>query len=287
MTGESTEMPYTRDLVRLGFESVADWSINEDNQERITPKGIEGRQGRMTELFAVKNALYAFCCGGKVLYIGKTSQSLGKRLAGYSNPGAGQRTNLKCNALIKARIAMNEKIEIFAFAPQKDLPIHCGYQVNLAAGLEDILILDFNPPWNGGAIGAKLTETAEHEVNLVMQEPVLDCLPEPIPKIGTFDINLRPTYYRQGIINPGQDASKLLGQHNKELTVMFSDGMPSVRTSITRNANRNGAVRLVGSGPVIAAWFERNFDEGDTVKARILGPYLIELMGNPAPGGAV
>jgi hypothetical protein len=272
-------------LKDIGFEEAAVWEI-QGRGIRYCVHGDKQQQERMKALFAVNNALYAFCCGKEVLYIGKTSRSLGTRLTGYCRPGLAQRTNLKCNALIKAKIAKNEKIEIFAFAPQKDLPMHCGFQVNLAAGLEDILILDFNPPWNGGAIGAKLTETAEREANLMMQEPVPDGLLEPIPEIGRFAIKLGSTAFKKGVINVETRASGLLGKHDEGLTVMFCDGMPSISTHIDRTAKANKSVRLNG-GQAIAAWFQANFNEGDEVIARILGSHLIELNRMPIAGGGV
>lgn len=147
MTGENTEMcnrdkDYrVDDLVRIGFESVAIWKIDSKDKERIAHEANE-------ELFEVKNALYAFCCGGKVLYIGKTTQGLKRRLRGYHKPDVTQTTNCECNEKIREKIKSNSSVEILAFAPQEDLLKYRGFQINLAAGLEDILIREFGPEWN-------------------------------------------------------------------------------------------------------------------------------------------
>lgn len=97
MTGDDAETGCTR-LVELGFEPAATWHLA---GEWLGYRYVEGAGDRMASRFAVSNALYAFCDGNHVLYIGKTSQTLRKRLAGYCKPGSTQSTNRKCHALIR------------------------------------------------------------------------------------------------------------------------------------------------------------------------------------------
>lgn len=264
----------TADLIALGFESAAVWHVKD---EWLAYRFLDGMAERMEARFVTSNALYAFCTGDQVLYIGKTSQTLTKRLRGYCKPAGTQRTNWKCHGLIKAAVGEGKAIEIFAFAPPEDLMFR-GFTINIAAGLEDILILKFAPPWNGGAKGVKVAETAERESEQLAEDGVSEYPREMLPEIGRFIIPLTPTYYNRGIINPGQATSGLFGETDRALTIRFTDSTPAVTTRIDRRANGNGSVRLVGGNQMVAEWFQRNFRQGDTVTARMLGPYLVELM---------
>ena len=277
MTGDDAETGCAR-LVELGFEPAATWHLA---GEWLGYRYVEGAGDRMASRFAVSNALYAFCDGNHVLYIGKTSQTLRKRLAGYCKPGSTQSTNRKCHALIKDAINAGKVIEVLAFAPPEDLMFR-GFAINLAGGLEDTLIGHFAPPWNGGSKAVKVTESAEREAGQLAQDRVMDdALAEQPVEIARFTIPLTPTYFSKGIINPGQAVSVFFGEADSLLTVLFSDGTPAVTTRIDRRANTNGSVRLVGGNQAVARWFRRHFRPGDVVTARILGPYLIELMAAP------
>ena len=267
------------DLVALGFRRIAAWETAGVLLDYQIP--VE-ETSKAQPLLAAGNALYAFCIGAEVAYIGKTSQSLRKRFKGYCKPGSTQSTNQKCHARIKAALAGGQDIDILAFAPPDDLQFR-GFAINLAAGLEDILIRSFSPPWNGGAKGAALTESALREAEQMAGDMAVGADPEDAGRgleIGRFAILLAPTYYNKGIINPGREVSVLFGADDDLLTIRFSDGTPAVTTRIDRRANRNGSVRLIGSNQAIAAWFQTHFKPGQVVVARILGPELVELVNN-------
>lgn len=269
------------DLYKLGFQSVATWAQAGDWLAYQTP--AEGKHVA-SALLSAGNALYAFCIGTEVLYIGKTSQTLKKRFKGYCKPGSTQSTNQKCHALIKAALSLGQAVDIIAFAPPDDIQFR-GFTINLAGGLEDILIRTFAPPWNGGAKGAALSETAIREITQLAEDA--DFSPEPTLEetcqantLDTFMIRLTPTAYNRGIINPGQKGSDLLGADNDLLVIRFSDAAPPITTRIDRRANRNGSARLIGSNQAIASWLQANFSLDEIVVARIHGPSLIELMTN-------
>jgi hypothetical protein len=95
------------------------------------------------------NVLYAFVSANAVLYIGKTTRSLKKRVYGYENPGPTQSTNIKVNKFIKETLVKGDPVEIHALA-DNGLLEYGGFHVNLAAGLEDSMIAKLKPKWNKG-----------------------------------------------------------------------------------------------------------------------------------------
>jgi len=123
-------------LTDIGFRRVGEWQIV---NETITPY--------LTDLSNSANILYAFISNGEVLYVGKTTQPLKRRMYGYQNPGPTQNTNIKGNRLILELLSNGKNIEIYALAHDSDH--HFGvFHLNLAAGLEDSIISTLKPKWN-------------------------------------------------------------------------------------------------------------------------------------------
>ncbi len=96
---------------------------------------------------AAPNVLYAFISETIVLYVGKTVNSLKKRMYGYQNPNSSQSTNTKLHGKIKELLNQQKEVEIYALV-DNGLLSYGGFHVNLAAGLEDRIIFDLNPKWN-------------------------------------------------------------------------------------------------------------------------------------------
>ena len=94
------------------------------------------------------------------MYIGKTTRSQRKRMVGYCQPGKGQTTSWRCNEKIRAALELGRQIDIYAFMPTSLLQ-YGGFDIDLAAGLQDMLILAFDPPWNGRTKGQAVSETAK------------------------------------------------------------------------------------------------------------------------------
>lgn len=103
----------------------------------------------LVDLATSRNILYAFVMGDEFMYIGKTTQTPRARMAGYKNPGPTQSTNVWNNTQIRELLDQGQCVEILAL-PDNGLLYYGGFHVNLAAGLEDSLVRDLNPPWNGG-----------------------------------------------------------------------------------------------------------------------------------------
>jgi hypothetical protein len=103
----------------------------------------------LNELATARNVLYAFVVNEALMYVGKTIQSLRARMAGYKTPGPTQSTNIKNNGHIREALAEGKGVEIHVL-PDNGLLHYGGFHVNLAAGLEDSLVRELAPPWNGG-----------------------------------------------------------------------------------------------------------------------------------------
>lgn len=124
-------------LVNMGFRHVGDWKMNEEKLQFNLDSTCA----------SLKNVLYAFISDEKVMYIGKTTQPLKKRMYGYQNPGPTQSTNIKANAFITQMVLTGKQVEIHAL-PDNGLLHYGGFHVNLAAGLEDSIVSTLKPTWN-------------------------------------------------------------------------------------------------------------------------------------------
>jgi hypothetical protein len=123
-------------LTEIGFIKVGRWSLR-------SAKPCYS----LDELADATDVLYAFVSDGQVLYLGKTTKELGRRMHGYQRPGPTQRTNIACHAKLMEVLTGKEAVDIYVFRDPEP-KLHAGVPINLAAGLEDGLILEFRPPWN-------------------------------------------------------------------------------------------------------------------------------------------
>ncbi|WP_034884390.1 hypothetical protein M728_005761 (plasmid) [Ensifer sp. WSM1721] len=270
-------------LLNLGFVDVGKWQPKGDS----IAYDLDGADASASEvLLDAPNALYAFVRDDQVVYIGKTARSIRKRYVGYCRPGKTQATNQRCHRNINAAIAEGTEIRIFVFTPITHLR-YSDFEINLAAGLEDSLIREFDPPWNGKDRGHPISEDAEREEEEESEfgasdvVAVADAPAEPRASgqaIATFSVVLGATYYEKGILNLGVEASEYLGKDGDPIRVRFSDGSQTVVSKINRMANRTGAVRVVGGNAQIARWFQENFSGGDTVHGSVVDPHTIELI---------
>ena len=146
------------DLERLGFQNVG--QRTSQGPKRL--KDVGDDQEYWDELIKQVRALYAFCSGEEVLYIGKTARSITKRFVGYRAPGKKQTTNIKCHREIQRLIKLKETIRILVFPDIAKLQWD-DFKINLAAGLEDALVAHFKPRLNGTG-SHFVTTTAEDEL---------------------------------------------------------------------------------------------------------------------------
>lgn len=123
-------------LINLGFEKIGVWE-----------KGNGGISFCVNGDLSNTNFLYGFVSENNILYIGKSNDTLYKRLNGYKNPGNSQRTNIRIKGYILDALSNNETINIFVLFPKEEIS-YKGFLVNIPAGLEDVLINEFKPKWN-------------------------------------------------------------------------------------------------------------------------------------------
>jgi hypothetical protein len=139
----------------IGFTRAGCWSLTNGSL------GLE-----LTAHENDRNVLYAFVVDGEPMYVGKTVQPLSKRMAGYRKPAETQSTNIKNNENMRRCLVQGKSVEIFVL-PDTGLLHYGGFHVNLAAGLEDSLVRELAPNWNGGK-----KETAAGKLEPVEGQPI-------------------------------------------------------------------------------------------------------------------
>jgi hypothetical protein len=123
-------------ITDIGFRKAGDWSLLNGEPEL----SIEAEEDS-------ENILYSFVVDGVPKYIGKTVQSLRKRMYGYRKPAATQSTNIRNNNHIKSALQSGSVVELYVL-PDHGL-LHFGeFHLNLAAGLEDSIVSLLSPEWN-------------------------------------------------------------------------------------------------------------------------------------------
>lgn len=141
-------------LLAVGFKPAGKWSLANDVLRLTLEPAVMHEQ----------NVLYAFVVDGKLAYVGKTTQSLIKRMQGYRSPAStaerGGSTNIKNNRNIVNALSSGATVDIYALHA---LPsqAHGEFSVNLSAGLEDSLINALTPPWNGKGLHVN-TRSSKH-----------------------------------------------------------------------------------------------------------------------------
>ncbi len=125
-----------RRLEDIGFRKVGSWSL------------VSGEPAcSLASDASARNVLYAFVSGRDVLYVGKTTQALSRRMYGYQRPGPTQHTNIAGRIHISKVLASQRPLDIYALCDNVTRT-HGTFAVNLAAGLEDAIVRDLQPPWN-------------------------------------------------------------------------------------------------------------------------------------------
>jgi hypothetical protein len=283
-------------LYEIGFQRIGRWLLNGDDLA-LELLNVMDRQ----------NVLYAFVSGKTVKYVGKTTQTLQRRMFGYQKPNQDQRTNWRNRLAIVDLLKRGEPVEILALA-DSGLLRYGSFHLNLAAGLEDSIIQTLKPEWNGGRTSTVIESPTEanppdtsNEAKLEAQvqevvqrasEPV-QTVEKPVPTIETrakvsptrtasepkpvpkelsaaphFILTLQDTYHRRGFFNVPVNCDKYFGRDEQSITIYCGREKLQVIGKINRTANTNGTPRIMGAVP-LREWFQ---------KRRVMSPLKISIV---------
>lgn len=249
-------------LLNLGFIKVGQWTVQENHI-----------QFHLDLHQKTRNVLYSFVSNGTIMYIGKTTTSLTKRMYGYQNPGTSQRTNIRVKKEMETFLTNNPPIDIFVLVDNRLLK-HGDYRINLAAGLEDTLLLDINPDWNyaGKNKPKKHKENQKERLYKIINPMTLKS-----SSTDTFEITLGQAYYNQGFFNIGVKHSDKIGSANEEIIVQLgANPKDIIRGYINRTANTNKTPRIM-CGKQYTVWIKNNFRQKDTLTIDIISETFLRL----------
>lgn len=289
-------------LYEIGFQKAGTWSLK--GEELVL---------QLDNLAERQNVLYAFVTGSTVKYVGKTTQSLQRRMFGYQKPNVDQRTNWRNRIAIVELLKRGQQVDILALA-DTGLLRYGSFHLNLAAGLEDSIIATLKPEWNGGRTSAVIeapTEanppdtSAEAKLEEKVQE-VVQHLPQPEPAPAAphvaieirsqatatppanprrddkaltaapyFVLTLQNTYHRTGFFNVPLNSERYFGRDEQNITIYCGREKLQVLGKINRTANTNGTPRIMGAVP-LRQWFQKR-QPMSQLKVSILDPTTIHI----------
>lgn len=229
-------------LYEIGFESCGRW-FHDSEQLGLELNRLADRQ----------NVLYAFTNKETVKYIGKTTQTLQRRMFGYQRPNESQRTNWRNHKAIVELLKSGSSVEILALA-DTGLLRYGAFHLNLAAALEDSIISVLNPPWNGGRSSALIETPEESNPPDTSKEAMLEA--EAILGAKSFPLTLQETYYRTGFFNVTVPYSNYFARDKADITIYCGAEKLAVYGKINRTANTNGTPRIMGGLP-LREWFQK------------------------------
>lgn len=236
-------------LLDIGFQVAGEWLIEHDALRIVFRQHAEQR-----------NILYAFVCDGEVKYVGVSTQTLRKRMAGYKSPGPKSTTNIRNNRNIRELLSKGVAVEVYAL-PDSGLMHYGPFHLNLAAGLEGSIIAALRPRWN--IVANKLMK----ELSRDGESELVELQPAEIASVGggqrngadtgqsesdqsspqrAFDFTLQPSYRKGGFFNGGVASDALLGGPGERLEIFFADETEPFSGSINRTSAGNKTPRVLG-----------------------------------------
>lgn len=247
-------------LYEIGFQPVGTWLLDVDLRLELNA------------LVEHRNVLYAFVSGDTVKYVGKTTQTLQRRMMGYQRPSEGQRTNLRNRQSIVDLLKLGRPVEILAM-PDSGLFRYGAFHLNLAAGLEDSIIKTLNPEWNGGRSSTAIEALEEANPPDRSKEAMLEA--QVITSADGFPLTIHETYYRTGFFNVPIAWSTFLAGDKADVMIYCGPEKQAVRAKVNRSANANGAPRIMGGVP-LKEWFQTG-EPMRIVMVRVLNPNTIDI----------
>ena len=267
-------MPGQKDLEAIGFVAIGGWRLRGDDPRCV-----------LDRLSDAAPALYAFAIGGEVMYVGKTVQTLRKRLYGYEKGSGSQRTNVRVRETIRQALREGRKVDILGFHDVK--PGRVGiFQVNLPAALEDDIIRVLDPPWNG-VRKARTTSRAKQVApgggrrrvdDGGAAAPVSETDRESADAAASFAVTVGRTYFRQGFFNVPITHEHRFPADGGVVGIRLPERDTLLRATVNRRANTNGTPRIMG-GTGLRDWFRQATQVGGSIRVRVHGGGLVEITG--------
>jgi hypothetical protein len=237
-------------LLEIGFQFAGHWHlVNGELSLELVRHGSQ------------KNILYAFVSDGDVKYVGKTVQTLAKRMYGYTKPGVSQSTNVKNHARIKELLSTGASVDVFAL-PDNGLLHYGQFHVNLAAGLEDNIIAVLKPAWNGQPANASSNEPDHGE-----KSPQI---------VDSFSVVLQNTYFNSGFFNVPVAHAESLGADGDQIDIFCGTMAQPITGVINRRCNKSNAPRVMG-GTGLRDWLQSHANMMDEIVVLVSSPNEIRI----------
>ena len=264
-----------KDLKNIGFEHVGRWHCSES-----------GLQLSLERLRDAAPALYAFVLCDEVMYVGKTKRTLGDRLYGYLKGTGTQRTNIRIRNNILEALRDAESVDILGFQDPKP-EFYGRFRINLPAALENDIIAQLDPPWNGRRDKGRTSwdnagpkEEKAHGPSLSQESPKpRSSLKAKVPEGGlrsSFIVTIGKTYLRQGFFNVPVDYERYFAGDGAIVAIYLLGVISPVHGKLNRNANANDTPRVMG-GAKLRNWLQRRVRTGDQMRVVIHGPKHIKV----------
>jgi len=231
----------------------------------------------------VTPALYAFVIDSEIMYVGKTKRTLGSRLYGYLKGGGSQRTNIRVRGEILKALQTVDSVEILGFQDRQ--PKSLGpFRINLSAGLEDDLIAQLNPPWNGGrepGAVAKANTSSKAAHLKAVAPPSRAMSPETADSAEgrlkpSFPVTIGKTYHRQGFFNVPVNFERYFAGDGAAISIALPGRRNPAAGKLNRSVNSTNAPRVMG-GTQLRDWLQQNVRIGDQIRVVAHGPSQIEI----------
>lgn len=261
-------MATVQDITQLGMEPILTWNLRNGMPDFTINEGCGPR-------FNSPRHLYAFVFRspiedeGIVGYVGKTSKSLQSRFAGYKNPGNGQATNFRINRWVKFYLEKNYEVLTYSLS---DLPqLKWGdFNLDVAAGLEDDIILRWSPEWNKDKSLPNQERQEDYSPDLSEEVEFDNSNPSFIWKLGK-------TYFEKGYLNIPTYYSDLIGDEGRVLIMRFrSSPDTSYQSIINRSAVKNGTPRLRFKDAL--PFIHQHYILDSQLSVEIVGPYELLII---------
>ena len=251
------------ELLKIGFLHIGEWGKNADGLEYRLHRFKNGRP-----------ALYSFVIDDQVMYVGKTKRTLNERMYNYLRGSGTQRTNIRVREKIEAALDKGAQVQIFGFVDEN--PQRVGpFELNLPAALEDDILDQLNPPWNGGASRVPLQSPPDHRANATEPDEgslrTASRITQPAPSFdesSSFRVQIGQTYFRQGFFNVPVSHSSLFGRHGNGVTIVAPSTGLEKTGKINRSVNPNNTPRIMG-GAKLRDWLQANVSLNGFIKVKV------------------